>query len=50
MVKEVRDNQKSRHYAAERFLYDAGKTVIKTGSKNFPEIKFNLTKQSSIHD
>jgi putative metallohydrolase (TIGR04338 family) len=50
MVKEVRDNQKSRHYAAERFLYDAGKTVIKTGSKNFPEIKFNLTKQSSIHE
>jgi len=50
MVKEVRDNQKSRHYEAERFLYDAGKTVIKTGSKNFPEIKFNLTKQSSIHD
>ena len=45
-----RDNQKSRHYAAERFLYDAGRTVIKTGSKNFPEIKFNLTKQSSIHD
>jgi putative metallohydrolase (TIGR04338 family) len=50
MVREVRDNQKSRHYAAERFLYDTGKTVIKTGSKNFPEIKFNLTKQSSIHD
>ena len=50
MVKEVRDNQKSRHYAAERFLYDAGKTVIKTGSKNFPELTFNLTKQSSIHD
>jgi putative metallohydrolase (TIGR04338 family) len=50
MVKEVRDNQKSRHYAAERFLYDAGKTVIKTGSKSFPEIKFNLTKQSSIND
>jgi len=45
-----RDNQKSRHYAAERFLYDAGKTVIKTGSKNFPELTFNLTKQSSIHD
>lgn len=45
-----RDNQKSRHYAAERFLYDAGKTVIKTGSKNFPETKFNLTNQSSIHD
>lgn len=45
-----RDNQKSRHYAAEGFLYDAGKTVIKTGSKNFPEIKFNLTKQSSIND
>ena len=45
-----RDNQKSRHYAAERFLYDAGKTVIKTGSKNFPELTFNLTKRSSIHD
>ena len=45
-----RDNQKSRHYAAERFLYDAGKTVIKTGSKNFPETKFNLNNQSSIHD
>jgi putative metallohydrolase (TIGR04338 family) len=50
MVKEVRDSQKSRHYSAERFLYDTGKTVIKTGSKNFPEIKFNLTKQSSIYD
>lgn len=50
MVREIRDSQKRRHYAAECFLYDAGKTVIKTGSKNFPEIKFNLTKQSSIHD
>ena len=50
MVKEVRDSQKSRHYSAERFLYDTEKTVIKTGSTNFPEIKFNLTKQSSIYD
>lgn len=39
-----RDSQKSRHYAAERFLYDAGKTVTKLGTT------FNLTKQSSIHD
>jgi len=45
-----RDNQKSRHYAAERFLYDAGKTVIKLNSKIVPDLTFNLTKQSSIHD
>ena len=45
-----RDNQKSRHYAAERFLYDAGKTVIKLNSKRVPDLTFNLTKQSSIHD
>lgn len=44
---EVRDNQKSRHYAAERFLYDAGKTVIKNGKH---ETTWNLNKQSSIHD
>ena len=50
MVKETRDNQKSRHYAAERFLYDAGKTVIKLNSKIVPDLTFNLTKQSSIHD
>jgi putative metallohydrolase (TIGR04338 family) len=41
---EVRDSQKSRHYAAERFLYDTGKTVTKAGTT------FNLTKQSSIND
>lgn len=50
MVKTIRDNQKSRLYSAQSFLYDTGKTVIKTGSKNFPELKFNLTRQSSIHD
>lgn len=50
MVKKIRDNQKSRHYAAERFLYDAGRTIIKSGSKNLPDTKFNLTKESSIYD
>lgn len=44
MVKEIRDNQKSRHYASERFLYDTGKTVTKLGST------FNLTKESSINE
>lgn len=37
-----RDNQRSRHYAAEHFLYGTGKTVTKSGST------FNLTKESSI--
>ena len=41
---EVRDNQKSRHYAAERFLYDTGKTVTEVGHT------FNLTKNSSLED
>lgn len=50
MVKEVRDSQKSRHYAAERFLYETGKTVIKLNSKIVPDLTFNLTKQSSIHE
>jgi putative metallohydrolase (TIGR04338 family) len=50
MVKTIRDNQKSRHYAAERFLYDTGKTVIKLNSKIVPDLTFNLTKKSSIHD
>jgi putative metallohydrolase (TIGR04338 family) len=50
MVKTIRDNQKSRHYASERFLYDVGKTVFNKGSKTYNEYSFNLTKQSSIHD
>ena len=50
MVKTIRDNQRSRHYASERFLYDAGKTVFNKGSKTYKEYSFNLTKQSSIHD
>lgn len=50
MVKTIRDNQRSRHYASERFLYDVGKTVFNKGSKTYKEYSFNLTKQSSIHE
>jgi putative metallohydrolase (TIGR04338 family) len=41
----TRDNQKSRHYAAERFLYDDAKSKF---AAEF--IQFNLNRQSSIHD
>ena len=41
----TRDNQRSRHYAAERFLYTEGKSEFATKYKSL-----DLNKQSSIHD